>query len=100
MDCTKCNHEMSWVRMEIWHRKIYYCKTCGYNFKRTFRGKIIEDPLYAIGMISKYKQPVLFYSKKSFTAFLDNFDDIVFIPLKNSTNIKKEHDDKVRKQTR
>jgi len=93
MDCTKCNHEMSWLRLEIWHKKIYYCKTCGYNFKRTLTGKVIEDPLYAIGTTGEFPRVLIFDKKESYERFVEGHEEFVFIPLKNSTNIKREYDE-------
>ncbi len=90
---------MKWLRPRLWQRKVYYCQTCGFNFRRNFMGEVTENVLYAIGMLNTFKDAVLFLSKEDYTFYMDSVDNAVFTPFINSTNIKKEHDDKIRRQT-
>ncbi len=93
--CSKCNSKMTWLRFHFWQKKTYYCISCGYNFRRSFRGKVIENCIYAIGMLNSFTDAVIFPSKKDYLEYMDHVPMALFVPLKFSTNIKKEDDDKI-----
>jgi hypothetical protein len=80
---------MSYLRVRPLQRKTNYCPHCGYSFRRTWTGKIILNPIYAIGFLSKEKQTVLFISKKEYDRYKSVTKDFVFAPLINSPNLMK-----------
>jgi hypothetical protein len=75
--------------MKSLQSKTYYCPNCGYSHRTNFIGIFIENPIYAIGLLSKHKDTALFKTKKDYLAYKKAAKEFVFAPFINSPNLMK-----------
>jgi len=80
---------MQWLRIKIFQSKTNYCTHCGYSFRRTLFGRVILNPIYAIGLLNTKKRAMIFITKNDYDGYKKAVKRFVFTPLINSTNLIK-----------